>query len=264
MMPTEFFSSVGRFLALVEGDLAVFVGVLIRMSAIAFLAPGLGEQAVPVRVRLAAALAFTIVAFPPIASPDLPSASLGEIARLFGAEAMAGLLLGFSFRIAIFIFHTAGTIIAQSLSMSQLFGPGIGHEQESPISTILIMAGLAALSSSGFLIEVAATAAASYEALPFGSFMSTSDATDHAAGASGAALSFAFALSAPFVLLGFIYTIALSAMSRAMPQLMATFIGAPAILFAGMVLIASASSIVLSRWIGVAEGIISNPFGQFQ
>jgi len=144
-------------------------GVIARVSAIVFLAPGLGERVVPVRVRLAAVFAMTVLVAPPLMSSAAPqTVSPSQLAALIGAESFAGLIIGFSLRLAIFILQMIGTIAAQHLSMSMLFGPGLGHEQESPLSTILIMAGIAAAASGGLHVEVAASLIRSYHLFPFG------------------------------------------------------------------------------------------------
>lgn len=265
MIPAE-------LLALVEGQasaLAIYLpllaAVVTRISVIAFLAPGIGEPMTPIRVRLAAVAAFSMIVAPPLAAagPIAPEGT-GALAALIVTEALIGLVIGFTMRLAVFILQIAGSIAAQHLSMSQLFGPGVGHDQETPLSGILVMAGIAAACASGLHIEIAAMLVRSYSAFPVGVLPTAAEAGDFAARQSGAAIAIAFGLAAPFVILGFVYTVALAAMSRAMPQLAATFVGAPAILFAGLALFAAAASLIILQWTELLAAIVANPVGDLR
>lgn len=238
----------------------VFAGVFARMGAVAFLAPAIGELSVSPRVRLAAAAALTAVIAPGIVAP----AGAGEPATfiaILAAEASAGLLVGFILRLAIFILQIFGAIAAQSLSMTQLFGPGLGHDQESPLATIFISAGLALACASGLHIQIAAAAAQTYALIPLGGLFNVGDAAGFVATESAKAISLAFGLAAPFVLLGMAYSAALAASNRTMPQMAAVFVGAPAIALAGLTLIAGAAWAILSRWTDIASVLFGAPLG---
>ncbi len=261
MIPAELLSLIERYAGAVLAHLPLFAAVLARMSAIAFLAPGLGEQATPVRVRLAAVIAFSLIVAPPLSASAPTPAGAVDFVRLIGAEAVIGLLIGFALRLALFILQIAGAIAAQNLSMSQLFGPGLGHDQETQLSTLLIMGGLAVASANGLFIDLAATLLRSYDAFPIGVMPAAADLGEWAARESGEAIGIAFALSAPFVVIGFIYTLALASVSRAMPQLMATLVGAPAILLAGLILFAATASVMIDRWSAIVAALVADPVG---
>jgi flagellar biosynthetic protein FliR len=236
----------------------LFAGVFLRMGAVAFLAPGIGELSVPPRVRLAAAMALTM-----IVAPAIPPAAIDESAAALGAllvnETIAGLLIGFTLRIAIFIFQIFGAIVAQSLSITQLFGPGLGHDQESPLATIFISAGLALACAAGLHVKIALALIDTYEIIPLGGVANPGEIADFIVRQSATALSITFGLAAPFVLLGMAYSAALAASNRAMPQMAAVFVGAPAIALAGLMLVAGASWAVLSRWSEISSALFIAP-----
>ena len=265
MIPAEFLAFVEARAAALTVYLPLLAAVATRLSVIAFLAPGLGEPMTPMRVRLAAVAAFSMIVAPPLAAAG-PIAVDGAaaLATLIVAEALIGLVIGFTLRLAVFILQIVGSIAAQHLSMSQLFGPGVGHDQETPLSGVLMMAGIAAACASGLHIEIAAMLVKSYAAFPVGVFPAAAEAGDFAARQSGAAIAIAFGLAAPFVILGFVYTVALAAMSRAMPQLAATFVGAPAILFAGLALFAASSSLIILQWTELLAAIVADPVGDLR
>lgn len=254
-----YFAAIARLVDLVSVNLVLWAGVMTRVSAIAFLAPALGETAVPARVRLAAAIALTALVAPLMSEQRVGAATITALAAVLAAEAASGLLIGFALRLSIFALQILGAVTAQVLSLSQLFGRGLSHDQESPLSTILISAGLALACAGGFHLKLAASIAQSYAVLPFGAAFSFSDGAEFAATQSAKTLSLAFGMAAPFVLLGLAYSVALAAVSRAMPQMAAVFVGAPAILFAGLTLFAGAASVILMRWSEATERLLAAP-----
>lgn len=259
-MLTEYIEAIGRMTAQVETTWPLIAGVFTRMSAIAFLAPAIGELAVSPRIRLAAAAALTMIAAPGL-SVEAPPAGGAALAAALGAEALSGLAIGFGLRLTVFALQMSGAIAAQAMSLSQLFGPGLGHDQESPLSTILIVAGLALACAGGMHTRLALGAAETYELLPFGTFPSAGESAEFAAAQAEKALSLAFGMAAPFVLLGLAYAVALAASNKAMPHMAAVFVGAPAIVLAGLTLFAASGWVILSRWSALSGDLVASPLG---
>lgn len=254
----ELLDAIAGLLARFDASWPQYAGVFVRMGAIAFLAPGIGELSVPPRVRLAAAIALTVVVAPAAPAPAQAMTAAGWGAMLL-AEAAAGLVIGFTLRLAVFVLQIFGAVTAQALSVTQLFGPGLGHDQESPIATIFIVAGLALACAGGLHVKLAVAAAETYAVIPFGGLADAGETASFITQGAARALSIAFGLAAPFVLLGMAYSAALAASNRAMPQMAAVFVGAPAIALAGLTLIAGASWAILARWSEVAAALFAAP-----
>ena len=147
----------------------VAVGVFTRIGAALFLVPGLGERAVPVRLRLGAALALAVLLAPMIAplvdrSPTTASALAGVIL----AEAAVGLVIGLAFRLLVIALQIAGSVAAQNLSISQMFGAGVAPEPEPTIATLLGMGGIVLALAAGLHVHLVAALAGLYRTLPFG------------------------------------------------------------------------------------------------
>src|SRR5690606_17833053 len=143
-----------------------FVVFLRIAAAMAFL-PGFGEAVVPVRVKLAVAIAFTAVVAPAMS----PAASrvAENPAALFAClwtEPMIGLAIGVVLRLMVIALEIAGTIAAQSTSLSQLFGAG--GEPMTSMSHLLVTAGLALAMMAGLHTKAAALFLLSYDVLPPG------------------------------------------------------------------------------------------------
>jgi flagellar biosynthetic protein FliR len=65
--------------------LATFIGVFLRVGACFFVLPGLGEQMIPVRIRLGAALAMAVL-LTPMLRDEVRISGLMPSGRFFSAK----------------------------------------------------------------------------------------------------------------------------------------------------------------------------------
>lgn len=236
--------------------------VFLRVGAMMALIPAFGEQSVPVRVRLAIALAFTLVVLPAVASTiGADPATEASILLNCLAEVLAGLLFGMMLRFFVFALTVAGMIAAQSTSLSQLFGNSAGGEPSPAASHLLVSAGLALAASLGLHVHVAAYMIASYDLIPAGTLPSAQDVATAGMGEVARMMSLAFSLAAPFLIAALLYNVMLGIINRAMPQLMVTFIGAPVITAGGLLLLVVAAPLMLNIWVQALGGFLTAPFG---
>lgn len=235
--------------------------IFTRMSALVFFMPGIGERAVPMRVRLAVAMALSFVLLPMVQQDFAPPQAASGLTLLLAAEAITGALIGFSIRIAVFAIQTAGAISSQSLSLAQLFNSSIGYDQESPIATLLMFAAIVLAVSAGLHFEIIGLLIFFYDLIPLGLFPGAGAAGEWAAGRAAFAFSAAISLALPFMVLGFIYNLAIGAANRAMPQLMVAFVGIPAVTLAGMALLAMAAPVILDIWMGMMRDLMAELHG---
>jgi flagellar biosynthesis protein FliR len=233
--------------------------VFLRVGAAMALLPGFSERAVPARVRLGLAIAFTLIVAPGVAQSILPNEiGLPFALTCLATETVAGLVIGFSLRLMILALETAGTIAAQSTSLAQMF-PG-AVEPMPVISHLLVWAGLCLAVISGLHIKICEILLASYDVLPVASFPDAGLLKDWAVGHVGSAFSLAVRLAAPFFVISFLYNVALGVINRAMPQLMVAFVGAPAITFGALVLLLLAVPAGLVIWWNAFSIVLDDPF----
>lgn len=231
--------------------------VFLRVGAMVAVLPAFGEQSLPVRVRLAVALAFSLVVFPAVAAPVQALSPLAMI-----SETAIGLLFGLGLRLLVLALQTAGAIIAQSISLAQLFG-AMG-EPQPVVGNVLTVAALALAVSSGLHVRAAQLMIGSYELLPAGAGLAAADTARWGLAQVAWGFALAFRLAAPFVMVSFLYNIALGVISRAMPQLMVTMIGAPAIALGGIALLALSGPTLLSVWQGAVDQVLAHPLAMPQ
>lgn len=252
-----------RVLILTQDMLWSGIIVFIRVGAMMSVIPAFGEQNVPMRLRLAAALAFTALVAP-IISDETMSAPAGSTnyLLLLAPEVLAGLFFGLGLRFFVFVLQIAGSIVAQSTSLSQIFGGSAGVDPQPAMGRILVVAGLALAASMGLHVHIFAYMIQSYEMVPVGVLIGPNVIMNLGIAAVARTFSLGFTLAAPFVIASLIYNVTLGVINRAMPQLMVSFVGAPAITAGGLILMAIAAPVLLSVWIEAFGSFLTDPFGE--
>lgn len=251
--------------ALETGEPALLAAALVFVrigGAIAAL-PLYGENSLPARVKLVAALALTALVAPAVALPqDLPAAptTWHEALALLGSETLVGLAFGVLIRLMIHALQIAGMMIAQSTSIAQLLA-GAGADPLPAIGHLLVVAGLALVAITDLHIAMAGALMQTYELFPMGAIVQSADLAEVGIAHVAQAFGLAFSLSAPFLLGALVYQLALGAINRAMPQLMVVFVGAPALTGFGLAGLAVMSPLLMQVWIDALAGTLAAPFG---
>ena len=231
--------------------------IFMRIGVIAFFIPGIGERFVSSRVRLAAALAITFLVFPAIDRPaGLTLSALSPFALALGAEVITGLFFGFIFRLFIFVLQIFGTVISQNLSLAQLFSPQFSADAETPFGTISVFAAIAIALALGMHIKVILALIGSFEIQPAGTFPDLSMLADVYVRHLGNAFRLAIQLSMPFIITGLTYNLIIGAANRAMPQMLASLVGAPAISLLGLAIFSISLPIILVIWEGKLSALL--------
>lgn len=252
-------SEAGSLILLLQGQLWLGFIVLLRVGAVVSLLPAFGEQSVPMRIKLVVALAFTLIVAPAIEQSP-PEFSLETLVILALTETIAGALFGIGIRLFILGLQTAGTIAAQSTSLSQILG-GAAIEPIPAMGYVLTVGAMALAVTLGLHVKAAALMIHSYTLLPMGLFAAGSDVSDWGLAQVARAFELAFLLAAPFVLMSVLYNLALGVINKAMPQLMVAFVGAPVITLGGLFILFLAAPIILSVWLDALDAFLADPLG---
>lgn len=250
------------FVPLSQAVLWTGFAVFMRISAMMALLPAFGDQVVPMRLRLAISVVFTVIVAPSVAGGiGPPPPSLLAAAASLGPEVLTGLFFGMLLRFFVMALQLAGSIAAQSTSLAQIFGGSAGVDPQPAIAHTLVVAGTALAALSGLHVQAASYMIQSYVLVPFG--LAIGGAVVSEAGLAEVARAFAlgFTLAAPFLIASLIYNVVLGVINRAMPQLMVSFVGAPAITAGGLLLFLLTAPIMLGLWMNAFSGFMAAPFG---
>jgi flagellar biosynthetic protein FliR len=245
-------------LAMAQTWFAAFFAIFLRVGACFFVLPGLGEQMIPVRIRLAAALAMSVL-LTPILKTTVAQTSMLPPPEAFVGEAIIGLCLGLALRFLVFALQTAGIIAAQATSLSQIMG-GATPDPQPAMGAILSLAGITLVVLSGLHVHLVSAFVDSYRVFPFGEFPQPQGLGAWATDRIAASFSLAFSLAAPFLIASLLYNIALGVINKAMPQLMVAFVGAPAITWGGLALLLLSAPLILTAWSEAFDAALSNPW----
>ena len=226
--------------------LAMFLLVVARLSFVIFFMPGIGEQVVPVQLRLMIllAIAMAMASTGVVAVPSL--APLSGYGALLLSEITIGFCLGAILRVSVWMLSIAGTIISQSIGLSQLLGIALEREAQSLTGSMLSMAGTAILLTADFHLNAIASLMRLYGEIPVGA-LSALD-WDLLIQRSFSAVGFAVLLAWPFVAVNLLYNICLGFINKALPQLMVAFVGAPLMIGGGTILLALSAVGLLVVW----------------
>lgn len=225
---------------------AIFMLVVARLSPVIILMPGIGEQVVPIRIRIQVLVA---IAFLFTASGLIEPVSFnpfGSYLALMLGEALFGILLGISLRVAIWVLSIAGSVIAMAVGISQMLGVAMENESNALTANLLTMAGAALLLSANFHVYAVASFIDLYKDVPPGQVADF----DYAFVASNffQAFNLAILLAWPFIAVNLLYNICLGFINKALPQLMVAFVGAPFMVGAGIFLLTVAIATLLLAW----------------
>lgn len=232
-------------LAFQQGALTYLL-TFFRVQACFMSLPALSERSLPVRVRVALAMAVspllaefsTLVAMP---------ADLVGLGLLAGAEVITGLVLGGIVRLAALAMDIAASTISATASLSQLMGVGNDYATH-PIGSLLHIAGVALLMALGFPILACDMLRESLVLRPLGQWLQIDALLPSVIGIASRGFVLAMLMAAPFTLGGFLFQLLTGMISKAMPSLPVVFIGAPAAILMALIGLAILSPSVLSLW----------------
>lgn len=248
---SELMTLLGSLSPVIGEVVSTWLVIFLRVGMAMLALPGLGETVIPMRVRLSVAVLVSLALLPGV-SPQI------IVPNTVFAEMAVGALLGLSLRFFVFAIITAGSIIANATSLSQLF-PQDGEAQPA-VSTLVGLAAVAGAFEAGLATQTVAYFMLTYDLFPIGQIPSIADTADWLSRHADEMFSLAFALSLPFVIASMIYNLALGVINKAMPALMVTFIGAPALSLGALVLLALAIPFLLQTWLMALRDFLETPF----
>ncbi|MEO1042589.1 MAG: flagellar biosynthetic protein FliR [Pseudomonadota bacterium] len=253
----EIFEALAPLAVLANDWIPAAAALMARLSLLILMMPGLSGAGVPTRLKLIIALTLVVLILP--LTERVGAETAGDYALLIFGEAFIGFALGFSVRVFVFALNITGTIIAQALSLSQIFGVTLEGDSSSQLATVLIMAAATLFLTADLEVAMIGLLTDNLEVMPLGSasLLVSGAVAEQATRAAADALAFGVTLAVPFMVLNFAYYLVLGFLNRAMPQLMVTFVGIPAITLSGLILFTLAVSGLLALWLSRVSGSLA-------
>lgn len=210
--------------------------IFARVGALLMVLPGVGEQAVPPRVRLAFALLFALMLYPVLA-PSMPAvpATVGSLAAQIIKEVLIGLVIGTILRLFLASLATAGEVVSLQTTLS--FAQTANPAQAQPTATLATFLGLLGLVliMAGDLHHMFISAIVrSYSLFPVIKPLPVADSAQLAIQTVGDSFALGIQLSAPVLVFSLVFNVATGLVGRVMPQFPVFFVASPLMVLLGL------------------------------
>lgn len=227
--------------ALSESYLLTHGLIFCRIGTVMMVVPALSELSIPPRIKLMFALMLSFVVTPVIMQQwmQMPATPV-ELAVLLAHELVIGLFIGLCARVLFLALELVGEVYAQQLGLSNatIFNPLAGHET-SPIGTFLALLVAVMIFVTDVHQYMLMGIVKSYQLFHLEQNMPWDSESLYKGFLQVLSHSFAIAigLSAPILILGTAFYVALGILNRLMPQMMIFFIAQPAQLLIGFLVL---------------------------
>lgn len=203
------------------GQLVIFVMVFVRTVSMIVTAPVLGDETLPVQIKVALGVFVALVMYPLVAAQHpVVDLKLAGMAIMALKEVAVGVMLGFSAEIVLMAANVAGDLMSfdLGLTMASVLDPTSG--QQNPVLTTLmrLMLVLVFLLVNGHHFVLQALCL-SFEAVSLGSFSISGALSDHFISLIGSLFVLGIKLSAPIIVASFLVNVALGVLTRVAPQI---------------------------------------------
>jgi flagellar biosynthetic protein FliR len=237
---------------------AAFLLVFARVGTMLMLLPGLGELSVPVRLRLTVALVLAAVILPLHRSEyQIDLRAMGPVLQMLGQEILVGVLLGMTARLTISSLQVAGSVVAQQLGLGFVTAVDPTQGQQGVIvGNFLTLLGVTLLFATNLHHLVIAALDDSYSLFRPGEVPLTGDMAALITQTISGAFKVGIQLSAPFVVFGLLFNLALGLLSRLMPQMQVYFVGMPLSILAGLLILVFVIGAMMTVFLGYTEGVL--------
>jgi flagellar biosynthetic protein FliR len=237
---------------------AAFMLVFARIGTMVMLLPGLGENNLPMQLRLGIALGLTLILLPlHRAAYHVDLQSMAATVLLLVHEIVIGLVLGATARVTISALEVAGSVVAQQVGLG--FVTAIDPTQGQPgalIANFLTMLGVTLLFATDTHHLVIAALNDSYTLFDPGELLPSGDVASLATTAFAVAFKIGIQLSAPFLVFGLVFNLGLGLLARLMPQMQVYFIGVPLSILAGFLILVAVIGAMMGSFIDYFGGVM--------
>lgn len=226
-----------------------------RVGAMLMLLPGFGETAVPPRVRLAFALAFSVCLAPTIVDRiPPPAAGAWGMSLQIATETMIGVLLGGAARFLISALATSGQLIGLELGLAfaQTADPTMTQSGQV-LAVFMSLMGVTLIFATGLDHMFLQGIIGSYDIIAPGTPAPVGDAAQLALEATSSSFRVGFQIAMPLMAAGLLFRLGMGVLSRLIPQIQVFFVALPLQVMGGFVVLALGLSTGMLIWLDSLE-----------
>ncbi len=237
---------------------AAFMLCFARIGTMVMLLPGLGELAVPSRVRLTVALVLTAVILPLHRSAyALDLRAFGPVLLMLGQELVVGAVLGLVARLTISALQVTGSVVAQQMGLGFVTAVDPTQGQQGVIvGNFLTLLGITMVFAADLHHLVIAALNDSYALFRPGEVPIVGDVAALVTGTITSAFRIGVQLAAPFLVFGLMFNLGLGVLSRLMPQMQVFFVGMPLSILVGFLVLLLVVGAMMMTFVGYVDGVL--------
>jgi flagellar biosynthetic protein FliR len=225
--------------------------VFLRVGALVMLIPGIGDAAVPPRIRLSFALLLALC-LGPIAMAALPPmpAGLGDMAGQALRELIIGLLLGGLLRLFLSSLSVAGEVVSlqTTLGFAQTANP-LQAQPSAALASFLSLLGVVLIFSTGLHHMFIGAIARSYTLFAPSKHVLLGDAATLAVQTVGSCFALGIQMAAPVIVFSLVFNLATGLVGRVMPQFQIFFVASPLSILFGLSIFAMTLGTMSLVWL---------------
>lgn len=230
--------------------------VFSRLGGLFLMAPVLGGQSIPVRVRVLLALALTLVVYPMVSqTTPLPlEPDMVSLIGIMATELLIGLSIGALATLPLLAVQAGGHFIGQqmALGIASVFDPATNADSGLIGQTLTFLLMTSFLAMGGLEIMLGGVIR-SLELVPLGAVTLDVIPLDLFVGLMSASFSVAVRVSAPVVCIIFVETLATGMIMKTVPQLNILSFGFPVKILAGLGMLAASLVFINAAIGGIVE-----------
>jgi flagellar biosynthetic protein FliR len=237
----------------------LFALVSARVAGVMLVAPLWSMQAIPVRIRGAAAVVITLLLLPLAGrAPGLTTDALPLLALV--AEFLLGLAIGFTAAVFLYGLTVAAEVVSlqMGLSLGVAFG-GMSDVGTPGVGQLYGQFALAFFAMLGGHVILVTSLGASLVTVPPGSGMALTDGARSLLPLGGSVFAIAIRIAAPVMVALLVTNLALAVLNRAVPQLNTMMVAVPITVAVGLITLGATLALVggeAARWIaGLDDGV---------
>ena len=236
--------------ALLIAPVLGFALVFARIGSAMVFMPGIGEQMVPIRHRLALGVVLSLALYPatPVTRLSLPTPL--DLFPLLVVETAIGIWIGLVARIMLSALQLAGFQVGIVTGLSNAFAPGLGSfEGSTLLATALMLTGVTLIFATDLHHEILDALLMSYDVFAPGQIM-PGDLAQQIVRAVSHSFYIGTMIAAPFFVMGLVLNVGFGLANRMMPNLPVFFVAAPLLIVSGIFVMVVASPVMLRTWLG--------------
>lgn len=222
--------------------------VFCRIAGVVALLPGIGEQFVPLQIKLFFAVSLSFALQPLITDNVAHSFQDVSLYRHIFFEVIAGSVLGLWIRLLFQALTMAAGFCSQVLGITNIFDSTIETGGAPALSGFFSFTAIALIMASGGHYFFIKSIIESYQILPFISQPDFGVLSESIIASGTKSFSLGLRVALPFLAIGFLVNIGLGFINRAMPQIPVFFVGQPLMIVVGFFVLSLLMPAIMFNW----------------